>query len=152
MKNSNNEKESCILNLALDGKPKQFEDVPEGKFRASLFRVKRYQEAGRQLIWLIPADPADFLVASRFKGGGMDVMRSAVAKWLGPDFDQYTDNGEVDLTNLIGLEADILVEHRHNEKYPKPYIHAPKFTAPGVLIARTPAPATLVEKDLFGLS
>ena len=106
-------RESCILNLAPDGKPKQFEDVPEGKFRASLFLVKPYQEVGRQLIWLIstpPAAPVDFLVCSRFKGGGMDVLRSAVAKWLGPDFDQYTDNGEVDLTNLIGLEADILVE------------------------------------------
>jgi len=55
--------------------------------------------------------------------------------WFGSAFDSIGgDDGKIDLEELIGQEADIVVSHIRNTKYEKPFVRVKAIHPPGTLL------------------
>lgn len=151
---------SSSIKIPADYKPMEFTGVPAGPHRATLYSLKSHSNSngveGFKTTWFIkskPEDPHDWLVSNVYSAnGGVKILIQDLQGCLGPDFEKFVVKGVIDCENLRGLEADVLVKHVNTGLYPEPLARAPKFTAPGGLIKRTPAPASPQEQLYYALN
>jgi hypothetical protein len=151
--------ESATIRIPADFKPMVFTGVPAGAHRASLYSLKEYLNRndveGYKTTWFIkskPEDPDNWLVSNVYSGDGVNILIKDLRDWLGSDFEKFVIKGVIDCEKLRGLEADVLVKHVNTGLYPEPLARAPKFTAPGGLVKRKPAPVSPEEQLYYGLN
>jgi len=155
-----NAAESATIRIPEGFKPMVFTGVPAGAHRASLYSLKEYLNRndveGYKTTWFIkskPEDPHDWLVSNVYSANrGVTILIQDLQGWLGPDFEKFVIRGVINCEQLRGLEADVLVKHVNTDLYPEPLARAPKFTAPGGLIKRKPAPPSPEEQLLYNLN
>ena len=151
--------ESATIRIPADFKPMVFTGVPAGAHRASLYSLKEYLNRndveGYKTTWFIkskPEDPDNWLVSNVYSGDGVNILIKDLRDWLGSDFEKFVIKGVIDCEKLRGMAADVLVKHVNTGLYPEPLARAPKFTAPGGLVKRTPAPASPQEQLYYNLN
>ena len=151
---------SSSIKIPADYKPMEFTGVPAGPHRATLYSLKSHSNTngveGFKTTWFIkskPEDPHDWLVSNVYSAnGGVKILIQDLQGCLGPDFEKFVVKGVIDCENLRGLEADVLVKHVNTGLYPEPLARAPKFTAPGGLVKRKPAPVSPEEQLYYNLN
>ena len=60
-------------------------------------------------------------------------LRTMLESWLGHEFFEKNAGKKIKLDELIGREADIIVQHFFNEGFPKPYCHLVAMCPPGTM-------------------
>ena len=151
--------ESLDIRIPADFKEVMFTGMPEGAHRATLHSIRPTQNKnglkGFKINWLLdvkPDAPCNYMAASIFTGEGVKLMVSSLRTWLGPDFDKYVVEGKIKSEELKGLKADVLVKYTDTGTHPEPFVCVTKFTAPGGLIKRTPAPVSPEEQLFYNLN
>src|SRR5271170_6043011 len=95
-------------------------DVPEGKYRARLTDVIELKDEVR-LRFEIQISDQKYLAGKNYepllKSGSE--LRNDLDSWGCINF---AEGEELDLDALIGKEADLEIQHKHNEGYNKPYV------------------------------
>jgi len=150
---------SSSIKIPPDFKPMEFTGVPAGPQKATLYSLKEYSNSngleGYRATWFIKSkteDPHDWLVSNLYSGDGVNIFLKDLHGWLGPDFEKFIENGRIAYAKLRGLEADVLVKYVDTGRYPQPLARVPKFTAPGGLVKREPAPPSQEEQLSYNLN
>ena len=118
-------------------------DVPEGNYRAVLSEEIELDQPKNGCAKLIRLKFDILFPESRtflYRAGknyctdpeNSDALIGDLHTLLGDELVNLQDeNGEFDLKSLVNREVDIRIEHIHNEKYEKPYVHVAELHAAG---------------------
>lgn len=123
-------------------------DVPAGKYRATLKEViqlenrrtkKGWQNQVRLLFELHVPGQAHFeyMAGKNYEPSlatGSELRKDLVS-WRGCEFTKEEPAaGAVNLQNMIGKEADLLIRHVKNVGFEKPYVHIKSIQPAGKLV------------------
>jgi len=151
--------ESSNIRIPADFKEVMFTGMAEGAHRATLQSIRPTQTKnglrGFKVNWQLDGKADDecyYMAAAVFTGEGVKLLVANLRSWLGPDFDKYVVDGQIKIEELKGLKADVLVKYIDTGTHPEPLCRVTKFTAPGGLIKRTPAPPSPEEQLYYNLS